>query len=221
MGRTHAAVSVGAWMAVAPVLADRYHQDPWQLLVGGALACGAGMLPDTDMPRSNFGRTYGPLTRWPCEVVGWAAGGHRQGTHSLLGILVFTVFAVMVARAGGWVLAVAVWMLLGAGCRALGLGGPRTRVVVVHALTMGLVTLGLVVTAVDVGVVFPAAVLVGCVTHVAADTLTDGGCPWGWPSQAGVGVPVFATGGPVEPLVGPVVLVGGVFMVVWRSGWVA
>ncbi|GAB3681918.1 hypothetical protein GCM10027589_51870 [Actinocorallia lasiicapitis] len=44
------------------------------------------MLPDIDHHGSHIARTFGPITRGFGWVVGKVAGGHRNGTHSALGV---------------------------------------------------------------------------------------------------------------------------------------
>lgn len=46
--------------------------------------CTAGaLLPDTDHHSSSPAKLWGPLTSVPCRWIGWAAGGHREGTHDI------------------------------------------------------------------------------------------------------------------------------------------
>lgn len=60
---------------------------PWHQVLIGAVACaGAAVLPDIDHHGSHVARTFGPLTRGFAWGVGKVAGGHRNGTHSALGI---------------------------------------------------------------------------------------------------------------------------------------
>ena len=51
------------------------------------------MLPDIDHPDSTISRSFGFLTEWFAWLVDKLSGGHRHGTHSLLGIMVFTAAA--------------------------------------------------------------------------------------------------------------------------------
>lgn len=198
LGRTHAVTAATAWLGVAPPLA----LTPGQVALGAVLAAGAGMAPDTDMPRSHIGRTYGPVTSWPCQFIERVSGGHRQGTHSFVGVAAFTAAAVACEQAGGWPRGILIWILLGAACRALDIAipGHQATSAGIHAVTMGAVTL--LVLDMDTSLVLPAVMLVGCVIHLAGDCLTEERCPLLWPlSKRRVGVGLAEVGGWVEPAV--------------------
>ena len=93
LGHDHALSGALAFAAAAPVL----HVSGTQLAVGTALTAGAGVLPDLDEPGSTIARTFGFLTGSFAWVVHWLSGGHRKGTHSLLGVALMTLLAL---RAG-------------------------------------------------------------------------------------------------------------------------
>ena len=63
------------------------------LLAGLVLTAGAGVLPDIDEPGSTIARSYGFLTETFAWIVHHLSGGHRKGTHSVIGVLVFTAGA--------------------------------------------------------------------------------------------------------------------------------
>src|SRR6201994_288382 len=89
MGRDHALSGAFAFAALAPLL----HVSEAHLAAGVVLTAGAGVLPDIDHPDSTISRSFGFLTEWFTWVVDRISGGHRHGTHSLIGIAAFTAGA--------------------------------------------------------------------------------------------------------------------------------
>ena len=89
LGRDHALSGAVVFAALAPSL----HVTAAHLAAGVVLAAGAGVLPDIDHPDSTISRSFGFLTEWFAWVVDRLSGGHRHGTHSILGIAVFTAGA--------------------------------------------------------------------------------------------------------------------------------
>src|SRR6201996_3065979 len=89
LGRDHALSGAVVFAALAPPL----HVSLAHLAAGVVLSAGAGVLPDIDHPDSTISRSFGFLTEWFAWVVDRLSGGHRHGTHSLLGIAVFTAGA--------------------------------------------------------------------------------------------------------------------------------
>jgi membrane-bound metal-dependent hydrolase YbcI (DUF457 family) len=191
LGRDHALSGALAFAGVAPVL----HVSGVQLAAGIALTAGAGVLPDVDEPGSTIARTFGFLTGAFAWVVHRLSGGHRKGTHSLLGIAVLTAAA---AAAGRWQAGAAataqhpeLWwhlvpaglifaLLFAAGLRALRIGGHHGDAIGV-AIAAAVIWKGW--THLDR---WEVPVLAGCVAlgmlaHVAGDMLTHGGCPLLYP----------------------------------------
>jgi membrane-bound metal-dependent hydrolase YbcI (DUF457 family) len=190
LGRDHALSGALAFAAVAPLIHVR---GTMALAAGMALTAGAGVLPDLDEPGSSIARTFGFLTGAFAWVVHQASGGHRKGTHSLLGVVLLTVAAEAAGAwqqsawtAGGrlaqpWHLAPAALMLallFAAGLRALRAGG--------HAAdTAGIVLAGVVVwKSWDLTVVTPwhlqilaVCTALGMLAHLAGDMCTHHGCP--------------------------------------------
>lgn len=195
LGRDHALSGAVIFATAAPAL------DPGlgvvQLLAGAALTAGAAVLPDIDHPDATISRSFGFLTRSFAWAVEKASGGHRHGTHSLVGVAVFTA-GVAAAAAWAWrssqdwysarppafagpgwhdlpAAAVTV-LLLAAALRALKIGG--------HSADLIAVGLTIAFTWLDplrLLQALPPATVVGCTTHIAGDALTHGGCPLLWP----------------------------------------
>lgn len=197
MGHQHALGGAVAWMAAAPALDATYGLSSGGMALGIALAAGAAMVPDLDQPHSTIGRTYGPVTNGVARVIAFVARGHRKGTHCLLGLIGLTLLADLAAGAGGLAAAAAVWMLLGVGCRAAGLGVPGrgATTALLHAVTMALVTAVVMASGVDLHVPLVAGMALGAGSHVALDMLTDRGCPLFFPIvRTPFGLDIFTTG---------------------------
>ena len=86
LGHDHALSGALAFAAVAPLLPV----GGIQLAVAATLTAGAGVLPDLDEPGSTIARTFGFLTGTFAWIVNRISGGHRKGTHSLLGVALLT-----------------------------------------------------------------------------------------------------------------------------------
>jgi LexA-binding, inner membrane-associated putative hydrolase len=94
LGRDHALSGALVFAALGPSL----HVTGSHLAAGVVIAAGAGVLPDLDHPDSSIAQSFGFLTEAFAWVVNRISGGHRHGTHALIGITVFTAGAV----AAGW-----------------------------------------------------------------------------------------------------------------------
>lgn len=156
------------------------------------MTAGAALLPDIDHHSGTIARSLpdvGPLpspSEVLCRVVGRISGGHRRGTHSVLGIAVFVLVTVALGRlvvpTGGTDVA------LGAGLLGVLLASfalrafrltDRGRVWPwVFALGAG-VFFGWQFP--DSGWVLPVSVGLGCAIHILGDMLTTGGVPLLWP----------------------------------------
>lgn len=209
MGSSHALSGAAVFLAAAPILPT---PDPTavELACGAAITAGAAMLPDLDHPQSTATRVYGPVTRVLASLVTAVSGGHRQGTHSLLGVAVFTAAIAAATSLGPAWLAAAVLLLVGAAARAVGVtiaaAAVVAAVVFTHTTVVGLL---------------PYAVAVGVTAHIAGDCVTGDGCPLAWPlSGRDVGVHLFNVGSAVERFaVRPALTVGLVALVIAHSGW--
>ena len=194
LGRDHALSGALAFAVLGPSL----HVTGSHLAAGVLLTAGAGVLPDIDHPDSTISREFGFLTEAFAWLVHRLSGGHRHGTHSLVGIAVFSAGALaagsyqLTAHLTGhtvfsWHLvpaALYLALLYSAALRALHIGGH-------HGDLLGIA--GAVITCYtrwDL-VLIPVwhwhvpllalAVAVGCAAHIAGDELTHGGCPIFWP----------------------------------------
>ena len=189
LGKTHILSGAAAYNAltllpvgVHPGLADR----------AGCtiIAAGAAALCDLDSCTSTAARTFGFVSR----VVSWciraASGGHREGTHSGVGLLAFaaytTVATILVVvptvPAVYWTAAVALAGLLAFaiadGLDGLGIARKHNADLIGLAAAAGIV-FGHAYVPGMAGI--PVAVTVGVTAHVLGDMLTDHGCPLAWP----------------------------------------
>ena len=62
-----------------------------------ALVAGAAILPDIDHPGTTISRSLPPVTRALSRVVSAVSGGHRKGTHAIIGWLAFGLLAFLLA----------------------------------------------------------------------------------------------------------------------------
>jgi membrane-bound metal-dependent hydrolase YbcI (DUF457 family) len=197
LGRDHALSGAVVFTVVAPLL----HVPVAMLPAGVVLGAGAGVLPDIDHPDSTIASSFGFLTEGFAKFTDVIAGGHRHGTHSLIGIAVFTAGAwasgsLQMHAKGGvafgpgslslYMIPALLYMTLlySSALRALKIGGHHGDLIgfVGAAVTC---YLGTDVTPITVGhwnVPFIAvAIALGCAAHIAGDELTHGGCPLLWP----------------------------------------
>lgn len=116
MGRTHALSGAMMFGLAAPVASYVTPLSLAELALGTAVCAGGAVLPDIDHPGSGVSRTFGPLTRGFAVVIGRLSGGHRRGTHSLLGA---AAFAVLVFGSTALYAGNGVWLLAGLGAAAL------------------------------------------------------------------------------------------------------
>jgi membrane-bound metal-dependent hydrolase YbcI (DUF457 family) len=198
LGRDHALSGAFAFAALATTL----HVPGSYLVTGTVLTAGAGVLPDIDHPDSTISREFGFLTEWFSWVVHKLSGGHRHGTHSVIGIAVFSALAYWVGVfqlddphplithgrfTFSWHAIPAILLLAllySAALRALKIGGHYGDLLgIVGAVVTVLAGADLVRLAVGSWHVpmLTVATALGCAAHIAGDELTHGGCPVLWP----------------------------------------
>lgn len=156
------------------------HLTTAQLLTGVVLTGGAALLPDFDEKGSTIAREAGFLGRGFARVVRWAARGHRKGTHSLLGAILFTLSAwgavyVSDSLIGKAWLALWLALLITGALQAL----PLVRGHVPDIAGIG-AAIGLTFWHEGLTLV-PVCVGLGVLVHIAGDMLTIHGCPLLWP----------------------------------------
>lgn len=106
-GKTHALSGAVAYVGIAPLL---HHATVWQIGVGAVATAGAALIPDLDQKQATASRTLGPVTWLISWVVRHISGGHRHGTHTLLGTALAAGLAGLAARYD-YAAAVLLWLL--------------------------------------------------------------------------------------------------------------
>ena len=216
MGRDHALSGGLAFAAVAPLL----HPTVPALAAGVVLTAGAALLPDFDEPHSTIARTAGFLTGGFARLVRLVSGGHRKGSHSVVGLAVFTAAAWAAVRYDGSMygkvaLGVFLALLLAAAFRALHIGGH-------HGDALGMAAAAAMVYWRTGLSLVALCIALGAAAHVAGDMCTDDGVPFLYPLSGhdfhALPVPMcFKTGKAVEHwLVSPLLLAALGFLL-WRD----
>ncbi|MEA5454231.1 metal-dependent hydrolase [Sinomonas sp. JGH33] len=209
MGPHHAACGAAAWVAVTtrihvdlapvtqaigagPVSFDvgwpLLHATPLGIVAGALVTAGAALLPDADHPSATIAHSLPPVSRALCTGIAAVSGGHRNGTHSFLGIAAFTALA---WAAGLWIVDVP-----GLGAVHAGAGIVSLLLVSFAAKVLGVLPDGVrripwllaLPLAAFIAIFapheqnwFPLAVALGSAVHIAGDMLTTGGCNLLWP----------------------------------------
>ncbi|MDD0857954.1 metal-dependent hydrolase [Arthrobacter alpinus] len=120
MGPHHAATGAAVWLALTtqfdvglgqlsqliPVLPETLtvgmglmDLTPTSVVAGALVTAGAALVPDADHRHATIAHSLPPLSNILCIQIGKMSGGHRHGTHSILGMAVFVAIA---ALAGMW-----------------------------------------------------------------------------------------------------------------------
>ncbi len=190
MGPSHAVTGAAAWLFIAASVPTTLGMvdavDGPALGVGMLVAAGAALLPDIDHRNGTIAHSLPPISGWAARVTERLSGGHRKGTHSLLGLVIAVAWAYLAA-----VIAVPVGhgnsLYLGAGIASILLCSFAIRALelVEGRLMLWIVSVVLALTVVLYGadnwVWFPAALAVGYAAHLIGDLLTVGGIPIFWP----------------------------------------
>ena len=209
MGAHHAACGAAAWVAVTthvhfdlsgatvplglgPAAIDLgwplIEATPVGVVVGALVTAGAALLPDADHRSATIAQSLPPVSSTLCRVVGAVSGGHRNGTHSLLGVAAFVGLAWL---AGQWTIETPEWgtVYVGAGLISLLLVSFAAKVLGVLPdgvqklpwILSAPLALFIALYAPEEQGWFPLAVGLGAAVHIAGDMLTTGGCNLLWP----------------------------------------
>jgi membrane-bound metal-dependent hydrolase YbcI (DUF457 family) len=192
---------------------------PLALFVG--LTAAYALAPDMDACGSTEARSFGFVT----EILAWCvrkvSGGHRHGTHSLLGIAAFTAVAWLACLfRHDWPGRIALFAVLAVGLAsaadALRKGPAHAENVLALAGAAAMCWTGYGLALV------PLAAALGTSSHLGGDMLTKCGCPLAWPvSMRNFHLLPrkfrFTTGRWPEHLIVMPVLVGAVGFLVWHD----
>ncbi len=225
LGRTHATAGVVLALAAVPALTSLgVVGNAWTVPLVVAAAAGGAMCPDFDHPRATVADSLGIVTRVLSEFVEKVSGGHRNGTHSLLGAAVFIAVTALVMRLGG--LAAGLWcgFLFTVGFAALELGFSK-RSKLLHAVVSLAAGVVLVRIATAQTLQVPLDLVtwgfgIGYLSHLASDALTKEGLPLFYPLvKQRLGIGVITTGQFVEKsIIAPLLGLAAVVEVVWLVG---
>ena len=201
MGYSHATTGMAGWLALTSssgLALGIYHPGTTAAVFAGSILCaGAAMAPDADHPQASIAHSLPPLTKWITSGIGFISGGHRHGTHSLVGVAAFTLFALLaswlVIEVDGRSVA------LGSGLLAVFLTAFATKSLGLHQ-SFGKSALGSILgTKVGPWIIalstagvatwymderwswLPVCMGVGTLIHILGDWLTVQGVPWLWP----------------------------------------
>ena len=168
MGYSHTVSAAAGWLAL--VETGVVHVPDTPTLVVTTLACaGAGMLPDIDHHNGSIANTIPPFSRWMARFVGAISGGHRKGTHSILGLVAFwaiAYFASMLSYQG------IPWASL---LLAMFSGGLALHVLGAPGGWLGALALGWAAYTTDSFSLLPWAIAAGATIHLLGDALTTRG----------------------------------------------
>lgn len=168
MGYSHTVSAAATWLVL--VETGVVHVSDTPTLVVTTLACaGAGMLPDIDHHNGTIAHSIPPISGWVARIVGLLSGGHRKGTHSILGIVAFwaiAYFSIQLTYQGiPWASLVLAGFSGGLALRVLGAPGGW----------IGAVALGYAAYITGSLDLLPWAISVGATVHVVGDALTTRG----------------------------------------------
>ncbi|MHA7295184.1 metal-dependent hydrolase [Arthrobacter sp. HLT1-21] len=204
MGAHHAACGAAAWVAITTsatvplnfIAEGATMQAGFGLLevgpvgvITGALVCaGAALVPDADHHNATIAHSLPPLSNAICTGIGAAAGGHRHGTHSIIGIAFFTALA--------WLAGLWTTELTGFGTIGIGAGILSVLLVAFAAKALKIIPDSMRKSPWAVGITagafiaffppehaswFPIAMGLGVIIHILGDMMTTGGCNLAWP----------------------------------------
>lgn len=213
LGRTHALLAACVYMSAAPLVGV----DGVDLVVGTLVCAGAGVAPDLDHPSSSMTNALGVIGRPVSSLVSAVSGGHRAGTHSLVGSLIATAGAWWLAMVSPsmWPLAIVAAFLASVALPLLAVQ-LRRGTAASAGLLVGIATGWAVIAAVGGGVWFPFAVAVGWTLHwLPGDMITPQGVPVAWPlSKRRVSLALLVTGSRKEAVLAAGLAVWAVFLTV-------
>lgn len=174
---------------------------PWSVASGAIVTAGAALLPDADHHNATIAHSLPPISEKLCRALSLMFGGHRKGTHSLVGVAFFTAVAFAASflseilaaglrtagleRAAGVVEplqigpAIIATLLVTFAAKALHILPDSARRM---AWGIGLGAGAFVLFAgADNNVWFPISVALGSAVHILGDQLTNDGVNWLWP----------------------------------------
>jgi len=217
MGAQHAACGAAAWVAVAsdyklpmtavtepliksyswlawlpdalPLGFGLIDVGPAAVLTGAIICAGAAMLPDIDHHNASIAHSLPPFTMVLARFFQTISGGHRHGTHSVIGIIFFGILAWLAGLFTVHNVGPFHRLSLGAAIFAVVLSAFALKVLRfmpdgarkapwAAGITIGVITM---LTSPDGPGWLVANVVLGVAVHIAGDMLTKEGCNLAWP----------------------------------------
>lgn len=210
-GYSHALSGAAAWTIVAtpsiavplssihdklpdvPITTGLLDVSPLTYALGLVLTSGAALLPDCDHHNGTIAHSLPKVgfipspTQALCAGVGKISGGHRHGTHSILGILIFMLIALLAGRAifpingEDYTIGAGLYaFLLTAFCLTVFKVGDK-KAWFFRWVSSALIALAITVYFPDEWALLPIIVGLGAFAHCVGDSLTVGGVPWLYP----------------------------------------
>lgn len=181
LGRSHVATGAAGFLAVvAPGYALAGHAlTPGEVACGTLVAAGAALLPDLDHPKATVSRAMGPFSWAASRIISKLAGGHRNGTHSLLALAAVCAGAHFALASGSLIAAFLLCFMCVSLVARLFLDGfnDATSAVVAAVISAGLVAIT------PEFAWLPVAIGGGYALHLAGDAITKEGVPLAWPAN--------------------------------------
>lgn len=177
-GQTHALSGVVTGLAAGSLV---LHEPAAPLLLLTGLTAAYALANDLDSCGSTEARSLGFVTAILSRVIRAVSGGHRHGTHSLLGVAAFTGAAWLACLfRHTWPGRIALGIILAAGIAA---AADALRPGPAHGESaLGIVAAGVMCwTGYGLALV-PLAAALGTATHIVGDCATRRGCPLLWPA---------------------------------------
>lgn len=194
LGHTHALSGAAAWLALTStsVTALGWSQaTPVIALSGAVLAAGAALQPDLDTAQGTIAHSLPGVSRPLAQAVAAASGGHRHGTHGVIGIAAFTALAWAACHAPTTTLwgrpvpaAAGIYavILVALALKALELVRGRVLGSTLGPWIVALGTAGWLTWQSSYHWPWlPQVVALGALVHILGDGLTVEGVPWLWP----------------------------------------
>jgi len=217
-GRSHALSGLTAGVAAGSLV---MHEPAGPLALLAGLTAAYALSPDLDSCGSTEARSFGLITRGLAWFVRAVSGGHRHGTHSLLGVAVFTAVAWGACQfRETWPCRVVLCVII-----AIGLASAADALRPGPADIEGVLGLGAAVAMCWTGyglALVPLAAALGTGTHIIGDMATVSGCPLAWPASMREyhllpGPLRFTTGKAAEHVVVTPLLLAALGFLLWRD----
>jgi membrane-bound metal-dependent hydrolase YbcI (DUF457 family) len=181
MGPTHSASGAAAGIGTALLLASSgVAVTPAEAIVFTGVTAGAALLPDLDHPSATIARTFGPVSKAASKLVNTLAGGHRKGTHTLLGVAAMAALAWVLVTFGGKWGALGLFFVLVTFTLHSWLRPVAQRLGSLGSLVAAVALTGVVAVHFPSAVSAPVlalAVIVGGLAHILGDAVTVSGVP--------------------------------------------